>query len=187
MPVADDHPFPLLEACSPHYSIRCYHTAELPSLAPSWGGRGPSQSQVAKALMRRQQARVDWLLSAVAHSCRAQRRLVPVWQRVRPEDWILPTSHDRVSSTCTQASAASSASSESRRMRQLCALLSRGGAGPPECWLAHLARGEPRPASGAGTGLREDGAARTTCWMLVLCTTRHAVWIDFLEVLVASG
>ena len=56
-------------------------------LAASWGGRGPTQSQVAKALMRQQQARVDWLLSVVAHSCRAQRRLVPVWQRVRPDEW----------------------------------------------------------------------------------------------------
>ena len=56
------------------------------------------------------------------------------------------------------------------RVRRLHALLSSSGAGNPECWAAQLAKGELR------------GHSQTTCWMLVITTSRHAVWCDYLVV-----
>ena len=173
-------------------SMRGYHVAELPALRPHWGGRGPTQSQMAKALMRRQQGRVDWLLSAVAQSSRTQRRLVPVWKRVHVDDlpgiaplafapmgtaaWRSPLGAAAAMGT-TRRSLGGTAEEDSAndwlaRMRRLHALLASGGAGAPECWVALLAKGD----------LSEDPEApsRTTCWMLVLCSTRHAVWVDYM-------
>ena len=43
-------------------------------------------------------------------------------------------------------------------------------AGAPECWVAHLAKG----------GVH--GPFQTTSWLLVLATTRHAVWLDYIHV-----
>ena len=28
-------------------------------------------------------------------------------------------------------------------------------------------------------GAREAGGTRASCWMLVLATTRHALWVDY--------
>ena len=187
-------------------SMRGYHVAELPALRASWGGRGPSQSQVAKALMRRQQGRVDSLLSAVAQSSRLQRRLVPVWRRARADELpqLAPSSacahlpHGACPCEVSAAAAASAApggglsggapggargsllaaapppdSCWLARIQRLYALLASGGAGPPECWVAHLAKGELLADP--------DAPSRTTCWMLVLCSTRHAVWVDYMH------
>ena len=61
-----------------------------------------------------------------------------------------------------------------------------GSAGAPECWVAHLAKG--------GVMLRALGAESSTtvradlsCWMLVLTTARHALWIDFHDDLLLNG
>ena len=174
-------------ACGVHISVPCstlgrhmagrlslwgYHTAEIPSLKAVWGGRGPTPTQVAKALMRKQQWRVDALTSRVAQSCRSQRRLVPVWRRVRPDE--LP---------CVESGAERAAPHD---MQTLHSLLASGSAGAPECWVAHLAKG--------GVMLRALGAESSTtvradlsCWMLVLTTARHALWIDFHDDLLLNG
>ena len=147
-------------------TMRGFHVAELESLRSSWGGRGPSQSRVAKALMKRQQARVDTLLAAISESSHAQRRLVPVWKRVLPEDFA----------GVMQGRGDAHAHAWFPRLQRLYGLIAGGGAGPPECWVAHLARGEVRMVDPD-----PEGAARMTSWMLVLCTTRHAVWVDYLH------
>lgn len=179
-------------------SMRGYHVAELQSLRASWGGKGPTQSQMAKGLMRRQQGRVDWLLSVVAHSSRTQRRLVPVWKRVRTDEFPEVATPAGAAHGCdggggsgggggltsgawprhgggdaARGGADASADGWLSRMHRLYALLAGGGAGPPECWVAHLAKGELLADTEAST--------RTTCWMLVLCSTRHAVWVDYLH------
>ena len=46
-------------ACTPHLSVLAAHATELPSLGGLWGGRGPTAAQVAKALMRQQQPRIE--------------------------------------------------------------------------------------------------------------------------------
>ena len=60
-------------------------------------------------------------------------------------------------------------------------ILASADAGQPECWVAHLAKGGVMRALGARSGLHGGGSVRaaTSCWMLVLTTTRHAVWIDY--------
>ena len=185
----------MMSSGSGHLSLWGYHAAELPSLRALWGGRGPTPTQVAKALMRRQQWRVDSLSSRVAQSCRSQRRLVPVWRRVRPDelpdleggaaDAGGPHRATRTADALAEAVAPASTAAEAEsggvrwqgRMQQLHGLLASGGAGSPECWVAHLAKG-----SGVvmrALGALDVGRADSSCWMLVLTTTRHAVWVDF--------
>ena len=69
-------------------------------------------------------------------------------------------------------------------MRELHDMLGDGSAGPPECWIAHLARGTVAHEPGVEGGGYHNGAwettSRTTCWMLVITTARHAVWVDYL-------
>ena len=171
----------LLEAGG-HLSLWGYHVAELPALRALWGGKGATATQVAKALMRRQQWRVDSLSSRVAQSCHSQRRLVPMWQRVRPDEMRpdgarsghLHAGHaaGHAAGGDEHADGATDGGCNGRwewQLHRLHALLATGRAGQPECWVAHLAKG----------GLLSSRRAASSCWMLVLTTTRHAVWIDF--------
>ena len=188
----------------PHLLLMACHAAELPSLRQSWGGRGPSAAQVARALMREQQPRIETLVALVARSCRTQRRLVPVWRRARvdelpeiplpdgsggggsggsgggeDEDEDEDGGSGRIGSGRIGSCAGGRCATRSGRVRQLLSLLAHAGAGPPECWVAHLAKGGGQGAGADGL-LPSTAVARTTCWMLVVSTSRHAVWLDFL-------
>ena len=180
-----------------HVCMRGFHVAELPSLSSSWAGRGPTQAQVAKALMRKHQRRIDTLLSSVAQSSHAQRRLVPVWKRVAlaelpglacalfggPLSSSSTGAADPLAPPSFSAAPPSSAPTATsivdvwfHRLHRIYALLAGGGAGTPECWVAHLAKGELRTPEGIG-----EAASRTSCWMMVVATKRHAVWLDYLH------
>lgn len=190
-----------------HVSFWGFHTAELPSLRAVWGGRGPTPTQVARALMRRQQWRIDALSARVARSCRTQRRLVPVWRRVTVDELpdFAPSAYDASDAETERAAAVaagmgiggmdttgSHAAQGGRRrwrgrLQQMHSMLAGGSAGQPECWVAHLAKGasmtrtlEMRQFASSAWG---SAVARTeedtSCWMLVLTTTRHAIWVDF--------
>ena len=192
----------------PHLLLMACHAAELPSLRQSWGGKGPSAAQVARALMREQQPRIEALVALVARSCRTQRRLVPAWRRARVDELPeispeIPLPDGSGGSGGGGGGSGGSGGGEDEdededgdrgrigsgaggrcamrtgRVRQLLNLLAHAGAGPPECWVAHLAKGG---GQGAGTDglLPSTAVARTTCWMLVVSTSRHAVWLDFL-------
>ena len=245
-----------------HLSLWGYHVAELPALRGLWGGRGATPAQVAKALMHRQQWRVHSLSARVAQSSRSQRRLVPVWRRVRADelpnlgDIINEEEYDessistpkgkpirsrtpstaevcssserslvgRIRETGGAALAAGSSSAAGAagggggagnsgetagggaetdsalggansggeaaggggasvgRMQKVYSMLAAGGAGPPECWVAHLAKGGSLFSNTPLGGVMRVPRRRTVgshCWMTVLTTTRHAVWIDF--------
>jgi hypothetical protein len=154
--------------------------------------------------MREQQPRIETLVALVARSCRTQRRLVPVWRRARvdelpeiplpdgsgsggsggsgggeDEDEDEDGGSGRIGSGRIGSGAGGRCATRSGRVRQLLSLLAHAGAGPPECWVAHLAKGGGQGAGADGL-LPSTAVARTTCWMLVVSTSRHAVWLDFL-------